>query len=272
MASIQLVDVAKYYKGTKEQNDALVFLQGKINGDVLNQFAFQYRGKQDPTSIQLVNAVKYFTGTKAQVDAFTFLQSKISSDDLIVFATMWRKQPPIPAQLVTKKQLAYIWSCKESEIGDNEVDEMNSGLKLFNITTTLRIRHFLAQISHESCGGRYKEELASGWEYEGRTDLGNTQPGDGPKYRGAGYIQMTGRANYQAFANYIHDPKVMDGVSYVGEKYPMTSAGFWWHSNDMNSLCDRNPTVAEVTLRVNGGYNGLDSREAYYHLCCDVIK
>ena len=174
--------------------------------------------------------------------------------------------------LVTKKQLAYIWNCGESLIKDFEVDEMNAGLALFQINTTARIRHFLAQISHESGGGRYKEELASGTAYEGRKDLGNTQPGDGPKFKGAGYIQMTGRSNYQAFANYIKDPKVMDGVKYVGEKYPMTSAGFWWHNNAMNALCDKNPTVEQVTLRVNGGYNGLDERKRYYQRCCEVIK
>jgi predicted chitinase len=157
--------------------------------------------------------------------------------------------------LVTKAQLAHIWNCGENLIN-----------------TPVRIRHFLSQISHESGGGRYKEELASGADYEGRSDLGNTQSGDGKRYKGAGYIQMTGRANYQAFANYIKDPKVMDGVSYVAEKYPMTSAGFWWHNNNMNALCDTNPTVDQVTKRVNGGYNGLDDRKKYYARCCEVIK
>jgi len=174
--------------------------------------------------------------------------------------------------LVTKKQLAYIWNCGENLIGDDEVDEMNHGLSFFKINTPVRIRHFLSQISHESGGGRYKEELASGADYEGRSDLGNTQAGDGKRFKGAGYIQMTGRANYQAFANYIKDPKVMEGVTYVAKKYPMTSAGFWWHNNNMNALCDSNPTVDQVTKRVNGGYNGLDDRKKYYARCCEVIK
>jgi putative chitinase len=174
--------------------------------------------------------------------------------------------------LVTKKQLAYIWNCGENLIKDEEIDEMNSGLNFFKINTPIRIRHFLSQISHESGGGRYKEELASGADYEGRSDLGNTQAGDGKKFKGAGYIQMTGRANYQAFSNYIKDPKVMEGVSYVANKYPMTSAGFWWHNNHMNELCDKNPSVDQVTLRVNGGYNGLDDRKKYYARCCEVIK
>lgn len=175
-------------------------------------------------------------------------------------------------QLITKTQLARIWNCSESVIYDYEITELNKCLNQFEIKTPNRLRHFISQISHESGGGRYKKELATGDAYEGRRDLGNTQPGDGRKYKGAGYIQLTGRANYQAFANFIKDLKVMDGVDYVAENYPFTSAGFWWMNNKMNVLCDRNPTVEEVTRRVNGGLNGLSDRKKYYARCLDVIK
>jgi len=83
---------------------------------------------------------------------------------------------------------------------------------------------------------------------------------------------LTGRANYQSFANFIKDPKVMDGVDYVAEKYPFTSGGFWWMNNKMNELCDKNPTIEEVTRRVNGGLNGLTDRKKYYNRCLEVIK
>lgn len=173
---------------------------------------------------------------------------------------------------VTKSQLAYIWNCKENLIYDYEIDELNECLERFEITTPIRIRHFLAQTAHESGGGRYKEELASGEDYEYRDDLGNTQPGDGKKYKGAGYIQLTGRANYQAFANFIKDPKVMDGVKYVAEVYPMTSAGYFWMKAGLNKKCDAGATVKQITRIVNGGYNGLSDREHYFKRCEDVIK
>lgn len=179
---------------------------------------------------------------------------------------------PNGKQYVSKSQLAHIWNCKENLIFDSEIEELNACLAKFDITTPQRIKHFLSQTAHESGGGRYKEELASGEDYEYRNDLGNTQPGDGKKYKGAGYIQLTGRANYQSFANYIKDPKVMDGVKYVAEKYPMTSAGYWWFNNGMNALCDSGASVKEVTKRVNGGYNGLTDREHYYGRCEQVIK
>ena len=126
-----------------------------------------------------------------------------------------------------------------------------------NINTPGRIRHFISQCSHESVCGVYTKELASGQAYEGRKDLGNTQIGDGKKFKGAGYLQLTGRSNYQALANYLGDQSVMQGVDYVANNYPWTSAGYWWYKNNMNSLCDKGATCKEITYRVNGGYDGL---------------
>ena len=115
------------------------------------------------------------------------------------------------------------------------------------------------------------KELSDGWYLEGRTDIGNTQKGDGPKYKGAGYLQLTGRANYMMLASYVNDPKVMEGVDYVSSRYPFTSAGAWWETNYMNDLIDKGAGVREVTRRVNGGFNGLSDREHYYRRCLKVI-
>jgi len=171
--------------------------------------------------------------------------------------------------LVTRQQAESVYGRKMS---DQQFNDLNSCLQRFEINTVPRIRHFLSQTAHESGGLRWMEEIASGSAYEGRRDLGNTSPGDGRKYKGAGVIQLTGRHNYQKFADFIKDQKVMQGHSYVAQVYPFTSAGFWWKNNNMNALCDRGATVREVTKKVNGGYNGLSDRQRYYDKACQVIK
>ena len=173
--------------------------------------------------------------------------------------------------LVSKATIAFIWECNQKLVYDFEVVELNECLYRYDITTKSRLHHFLSQTAHESGGGRYKTEISNGWYLEGRSDIGNFRPGDGPKYKGAGYIQLTGRANYQAFSDYMGDPRIMEGVDYVAENYPFTSAGFWWKSNGMNELCDRDPSVEAVTRRVNGGYNGLQDRKKYYKRATWVI-
>jgi predicted chitinase len=151
------------------------------------------------------------------------------------------------------------------------VNDLNSCLQRFNITTPQRIKHFISQTSHESGAGLYTKELANGEKYEFRKDLGNIYKGDGPKFKGAGYIQLTGRYNYQKFSNSINDSSIMNGVNYVSVKYPWTSAGFWWSSHNMNALCDHGATVLTITKRVNGGTNGLDDRQKYYDLASKIF-
>lgn len=171
-------------------------------------------------------------------------------------------------QLVTKAQAEAVYG---RAIADSQLNDLNNCLVRFEINTNARIRHFLAQTAHESGGLQWLQELASGAAYEGRRDLGNTQLGDGRKFKGAGVIQLTGRANYQAFADYIKDPSVMNGHSYVAAKYPFTSAGFWWYRNKMNALIDKGASVLQVTRRVNGGTNGLVDRQQYYNKALKVF-
>lgn len=164
-------------------------------------------------------------------------------------------------QYITKEQLiAFGWR----GITDAMLDDLNYTLERYDITTPTRIAHFISQCGHESGLGKYTKELASGSAYEGRKDLGNKYPGDGPRYKGAGYIQLTGRNNYQAFANGVGDQSVMQGVDYVAVKYPWSSAGFWWARAAMNALIDSGATVEQVSRRVNGGYNGLADRKALH--------
>lgn len=174
-----------------------------------------------------------------------------------------------PVRITAEQLKAFGWNDTSAAI----VNDLNSCLDRFQINTTARITHFMSQCAEESAKGVYTEEIASGDAYEGRADLGNTQPGDGRKFKGGGYIQMTGRANYTKFAQLIGDNEVVNqGVSYVAQKYPWSSAGSWWQSNGMNELCDTNPSVEQVTLKVNGGYNGLALRKQYYAEAVQIFK
>ena len=223
-------------------------------------------------TIRFIDAANHYKNLPHQISAWEYLQQQVSPNVLEEFARLYRNTTK-DTNIVTKSQLAHIWGCSESLIKDTEVIELNKCLNTFNIATKVRIRHFLAQCSHESGGGRWMKELSSGTQYEGRRDLGNTQNGDGPRYKGAGFIQVTGRYNYQQFANFIKDPKVMNGVDYVAANYPFSISGFWWLTNNINELCDSGATCRQVSARVNGTdpANGLADREKYYKRCCDVI-
>ncbi len=130
------------------------------------------------------------------------------------------------------------------------------------INTPLRQAHFLAQLGHESGSLRYTSELASGTAYEGRADLGNTQPGDGPRFKGRGLIQITGRANYTSYGN-------ARGKDYITGTNPTLLAtdpnvaadcsGWFWATRQLNQLADQDDVLA-ITKRINGGTNGLDDR------------
>lgn len=146
-----------------------------------------------------------------------------------------------------------------------QLKDLNDCLERFEINTPKRICHFLAQVAHETGGLRWLTELASGKAYEGRKDLGNTQSGDGVKFKGAGALQLTGRANYQAFANRIQDQNVMLGHVYLAQTYPFTSAGWFWETRKLNKLCDQGASVSEITRIINGGLNGLNDRVSYYN-------
>jgi putative chitinase len=132
------------------------------------------------------------------------------------------------------------------------------------INTPLRQAHFLAQIGHESAQLRYAEEIASGAAYEGRQDLGNTQPGDGVRFKGRGLIQLTGRANYAKYGQSIGRDLVTDGHwTQVAEDPALAVdvASWFWASRQLNQYADLDDIIT-VTKRINGGVNGLDDRKA----------
>ena len=139
---------------------------------------------------------------------------------------------------------------------------MLAGIAAAAIDTPLRQAHFLAQVGHESGELCYTEELASGTEYEGRADLGNTEPGDGPRFKGRGLIQLTGRANYAAFGRFVALDLLTDPKRVATDPRLAVDAATWfWTRHALNALADRDDTLA-ITKKINGGTNGLAEREA----------
>lgn len=157
-------------------------------------------------------------------------------------------------------------------------------------TSRLRLAHFFAQVLHESgcmrfdmenlnyssdalCRvfGKYfktreeadayarRPEKIANRVYANRMGNRSEASGDGWRYRGRGLIQLTGRNNYRAFAEWVGDERIMDDPDLVSSEYAVHSAVFFWHRNNLNKLADRDDVVG-VTRKINGGENGLAHR------------
>lgn len=224
------------------------------------------------TAISLCEAARWSQGLPHQQQAWNWLQQQLAPEQLEGFAERFRATPAPEAAppLLSAAQCQAVFG---RAISAEQLADLNACLQRFEIDTPARISHFLAQIAHESGGLRWLEELADGRDYEGRRDLGNTQPGDGPRFKGAGAIQLTGRANYERFSIFLGDPGVMEGCRYVAQRYPFTSAGFWWHSNGLNAEVDRGASCRRISRLVNGldPARGLAEREAFHARACTVI-
>lgn len=140
---------------------------------------------------------------------------------------------------------------------------LNAAMAEWKINTPKRQAAFLAQLAHESGQLKWFEELASGAAYEGRRDLGNTQPGDGRRYKGRGPIQLTGRANYRAAGKALGLPLEANPELAALPEVGFRTAGWFWDTKDLNRLADAG-NFREITRRVNGGFNGLAERERFY--------
>lgn len=136
------------------------------------------------------------------------------------------------------------------------------------INTPKRLEHFIAQCAHESDGFMTTAEYASGRAYEGRRDLGNIYEGDGPRYKGHGIIQTTGRTNHRLATIDIRK-LVPDAPDFEADPWELTkmpwallSAITYWKRRNINRYADRDD-IRAVTKAVNGGYNGLSERIRY---------
>ncbi len=146
------------------------------------------------------------------------------------------------------------------------VDPLNDAMHEFGIAANVaRETHFLAQVAHESGGFNYVRELASGQAYEGRADLGNTEPGDGVRFKGRGIIQITGRSNYDLCGQALSLPLLDDPALLEQPVNACRSAGWFWKEHGLNEIADRGDILA-ITKKINGGTNGLQDRQAYLQL------
>lgn len=189
-------------------------------------------------------------------------------------------------------------------VPDNLLDEIYEVSNKFQINTSLRMAHFLSQVAHESGGFKFvtenlnysaqglkktfskyfkqqglaeayarKPELIASRVYANRMGNGGEGSREGWKFRGRGYLQLTGRNNYERFDEFVDD-NVLENPELVATKYPLLSAAWFFHINGINRISDRGSdedTIRRVTRAVNGGYNGLDDRRRYFKKYYDLL-
>ena len=192
----------------------------------------------------------------------------------------------------------------KGHIPDAVIAQIPDTAKKFNITNNLRLAHFLSQCGHESGGfkavsenlnysadglkkifGKYfpgnlnesyakqPEKIASR-VYGGRMGNGDEASKEGYKFRGRGFIQLTGKANYTNFTKFIGEDCISN-PDLVSTKYPLASAAFFFDSNKLWSICDKgadDATVTAVTKRVNGGILGLQDRIKHFKEYYNLLK
>ena len=184
----------------------------------------------------------------------------------------------------------------KGKLPDNVYDEIQSVMNVFSINTPNRLSHFLGQCAHESGNFKFTSEnlnystkgliatfpkyfkqpgLAEAYArnperiasrvYADRMGNGSEGSSDGWKFRGRGYIQLTGKNNYSAFDKFVNED-IMSNPNLVATKYPLLSAGWFFHKNKLNIISDKGltePVMLELTKRINGGTNGLQDRIKY---------
>ena len=179
------------------------------------------------------------------------------------------------------------------------MEEIPLIIEKFGIDGPLRLSHFLSQCAHESGNFKFlrenlnysadvlrkifpkyfptleaankyarQPEKIANKVYGSRMGNGDEASGDGFKFRGRGYIQLTGKDNYAAFDKFVDDD-IMADPDLVATKYPLTSAAFFFHKNKLWDVCDKghgDDVVLAVTKRVNGGTHGLADRQDKFDL------
>jgi putative chitinase len=145
----------------------------------------------------------------------------------------------------------------------------------FQINTPERVCAALAQFAHETGGWRWLKELGGTpyfRKYDGRQDLGNTEPGDGARFRGRGYIQLTGRSNYEQMQQWFPKVPIMEQPELAQQpQYAALFSCRWWEDRGLNELADAHK-FQTITRRINGGLNGYADRRQRYDTLLALAK
>ncbi|HYE70610.1 MAG TPA: glycoside hydrolase family 19 protein [Aquabacterium sp.] len=172
-------------------------------------------------------------------------------DDVILIGKGGRVSSLTPTQL-----LQIMPKCLAADV---HADPLERAMQFAAINTPVRRAAFLAQVAHESGQLRYAEEIADGSAYEGRADLGNNEPGDGRRYKGRGWLQITGKSNYDRCGKALKLDLVASPQLLTTPENAARSAAWFWMTRQLNELADLDQ-FGLITRRINGGFTGLDDR------------
>jgi putative chitinase len=186
------------------------------------------------------------------------------------------ERPGAAVTLVTQAQLHAVMTHLAMAKLVQYIGPLNAAMSEFQINDRLRICAFLGQIALESGELAWFHEFASGMEYDITKNprlakgLGNLTPGDGPRYKGRGPIQLTGRNNYIACGKALGIDLVDNPDLAVQPGVAFRTAGWFWATHGLNALADQSDYRA-ITHRINGGYNGYAQRVMYYNRALTVF-
>ena len=180
--------------------------------------------------------------------------------------------------MLTDTQLQQIMPSVTSAKRTLFLPHLNRAMQEHGVDTVLRVAAFVAQLAHESGEFRWMEELwgptAAQLRYEPpgtlAQRLGNTEAGDGLRFKGRGPIQITGRFNYHKYGELLGIDLLVEPARAATPEIGFATAGLFWQSNGLNELADQRQFVA-ITRRINGGSNGLAARQAYYERAQGVL-
>ena len=183
--------------------------------------------------------------------------------------------------MLTAEHVQAIMPAVPRQKRDALLPHLQAALGEFGIVAPARAAAFLAQLAHESGQFRFMEEIWGPTPAQRRyepvstlaANLGNTEPGDGKRFKGRGPIQITGRANYRRFGDLLGTDLVSDPARAADPELAFRIAGLFWSKKGLNELADRasHDAFREITRRINGGYNGLEDRRKFYASACAVL-